>query len=485
MKPPGSQGLAAIDAACRAVRSHEVLWQERPPAYCYSLPGGPPDLGSANGAPAGLPGRIGKAIERLRRGEVSSAELVDDALATVRRLNPALNALSHVEFDSSIVEAQNCDREAGSGRWRGPLHGIPLTVKDVIDVAGMPTRAGSAAFERVPIADADSVNLLRKAGAVIIGKATTHEFALGVTSPQSRNPFDQTRIPGGSSGGSAIAVATGMGLASLGTDTRASIRVPAALCGTVGFKPTFGSIPTRGIVPLSWTMDHISPMAATVADAALLFDVLAPGRHLAGHAGSAVKGMRIGIPGSTFEGTEPQIAALVEETLASFDQLGIRRSCASRPDAADLELANAAGMLISRCEAAAYHRNLGLDRSLYWDEVADQLAAAGTVVAMDYIDAQRIRAELAHRMTGAFETCDVLAMPTVPVVAPAVEDFSRYLLTLSRNAIPWSLTGLPAVSVPCGTVDGLPVGLQLVAAPWREDLLVALGSALESLLASE
>ena len=160
-------------------------------------------------------------------------------------------------------------RRPPTGRWRGPLHGIPVTVKDIIDVAGVPTRCGSAAYHDVPEVDAVGVARLRAAGAIVLAKVSTHEFALGVTTPQSRNPHDQTRIPGGSSGGSAIAVSTGMGLASLGTDTRASIRVPAALSGVVGFKPTYGSVPTGGVVPLSWTMDHVAPITSSVADAAL------------------------------------------------------------------------------------------------------------------------------------------------------------------------------------------------------------------------
>src|SRR5947208_7862884 len=173
----------------------------------------------------------------------------------------------HLMAESDRREAAVRDDEAASVAFRGPLHGIPVTVKDVIDVSGAPTRAGSAAFHRRAAVDATGVARLRAAGAIVLAKVATHEFALGVTTPQSRNPHDPTRIPGGSSGGSAIAVATGMGLASLGTDTRASIRVPAALSGVVGFKATYGTVPTDGLVPLSWTMDHVAPMAVTVGDA--------------------------------------------------------------------------------------------------------------------------------------------------------------------------------------------------------------------------
>jgi aspartyl-tRNA(Asn)/glutamyl-tRNA(Gln) amidotransferase subunit A len=311
---------------------------------------------------------------------------------------------------------------------------------------------------------------------------TTHEFALGVTSPQSRNPHDPTRIPGGSSGGSAIAVSTGMGLASIGTDTRASIRVPAALSGVVGLKPTFGSVPTTGVVPLSWTMDHVASMARTVEDAVLLLDALrAPDSPAsAPWAGSDVRGLRVGIPASTFTGAEHGVVAQVEAALTRLSDLGCEVTPSGRPSLEDLESANAAGLIISRCEAASFHRALGADRSLYWEEVADQLDAAAEVLAMDYIDAQRLRAELAGALLAVFDHVDVLAMPTAPVVAPPVEDFADHLTLLSRNAIPWSLVGFPAISVPCGSSGSLPVGLQLVAPPWREDLLVALGSAVDA-----
>lgn len=427
-----------------------------------------------------MPGSITAAAADLRSGRVTSLDLVEDSLGAVEKFDGELNAMAHVMAASARAEAAERDAEAAAGAWRGPLHGIPLTVKDVIDVAGAPTRAGSAAYEDLPTTDAASVARARAAGAVILGKVTTHEFALGVTSPQSRNPHDPARIPGGSSGGSAIAVSTGMGLGSIGTDTRASIRVPAALSGVVGFKATFGSVLTTGVVPLSWTMDHVAPMASTVEDAAVLLDALmVPGRQpLAPWAGAAVDGLRVGVPASTLAGAESLVEEQVHAALARLGEMGCIVSRSDRPSAGDLDAANAAGLVISRCEAAAFHRSLGADRSLYWDEVADQLEAAAGVPAIDYIDAQRLRAQLAQALLALFDDVDVLAMPTVPVVAPLVGDFARHLLLLSRNAIPWSLVGFPAVSVPCGRPGTLPVGLQLVARPWREDLLVALGSAL-------
>jgi aspartyl-tRNA(Asn)/glutamyl-tRNA(Gln) amidotransferase subunit A len=460
-----------------------------PPARRPAFDVPPPVVVPARGAhiapgPLGAiaPGPLAAAAADLRAGRVTSVQLVDDALLAVEKHDGELRAVVHLMAESALAEAAALDAEAAAGRWRGPLHGIPLTVKDVIDVAGVPTRAGSAAYDDVPVADAASVARLRAAGAVILAKVSTHEFALGVTTPQSRNPHDPTRIPGGSSGGSAIAVSVGMGLGSLGTDTRASIRVPAALSGVVGLKPTYGTIPTAGVVPLSWTMDHVAPMAATVGDAALMLDALRPDlAPVAGWAGADIAGLRVGVPEATFLGAEPGVLASVEAAIAALARLGCRIGPAHRPTGADLDAANAAGLLVSRCEAAAFHRGRQTDRSRCWDEVADQLDAALGVTAVDYLDAQRIRAELAERLLAVFDDHDVLVLPTVPIVAPPVADFARHLLLLSRNAIPWSFTGFPALSVPCGWSGGLPVGLQVVAPPGREDLLVAAGAAVERL----
>jgi aspartyl-tRNA(Asn)/glutamyl-tRNA(Gln) amidotransferase subunit A len=418
----------------------------------------------------------------LRAGVVSSRQLVEDSLLAVEKHDSELMAVVHLMDVAALADAAACDAEAAAGQWRGPLHGIPVTVKDIIDVAGVPTGCGSAAYYDVPVVDAAGVARLRAAGAIVLAKVSTHEFALGVTNPQSRNPHDQSRIPGGSSGGSAIAVSTGMGLASLGTDTRASIRVPAALSGVVGFKPTYGSVPTAGVVPLSWTMDHVTPITSSVADAALLVDVLTQRRtadRLVDRVGMSVAGLRVGVPEAAFAGAEPGVEACVRRMIDALGELGCQVVSAARPTAGDLEEANAAGMIISRCEAATFHRRLGLDRSLYWDEVADQLDAAEELTAVSYLNAQTLRAELADRFLSLFGDVDVLAMPTVPTVAPRLSDFARHLMLLSRNAIPWSLTGFPALSVPCGWSEGLPVGLQLVAAPWREDLIVAVGCAVE------
>ena len=481
MRPTGSIAREAVAAALANIATYTADRAARRPAFDVPPPptsGRPP---AACVPPRAAPGPIGAAAADLRAGRVTSLQLVEEALLAVEKYDADLHAVVHLMAGSARAEAEALDADAAAGTWRGPLHGIPLTVKDVIDVGGAPTRAGSVAYDDMPTDDAASVALLRAAGAVILAKVSTHEFALGVTTPQSRNPHDPSRIPGGSSGGSAIAVSTGMGLGSLGTDTRASIRVPAALCGVVGLKGTYGTVPTAGVVPLSWTMDHVAPIAATVADAAIMLDALRP--HMAAvapWAGCDVAGLRVGVPDAAFDGAEPGVTARVMAGVAALRALGCEIGAARRPDSADLEAANSAGLVVSRCEAAAFHRSLGADRAVYWDEVADQLDAAEGVAAVDYIDAQRMRAELAEGLLAVFADHDVLVMPTAPIVAPPAADFARHLLVLSRNAIPWSFTGFPAMSVPCGFSDGLPVGLQLVVPPGREDLLVAAGSALES-----
>jgi aspartyl-tRNA(Asn)/glutamyl-tRNA(Gln) amidotransferase subunit A len=270
-----------------------------------------------------------------------------------------------------------------------------------------------------------------------------------------------------------------MGLASLGTDTRASIRVPAALSGVVGLKPTYGRVPVDGVVTLSWTMDHVAPMAATVGDAALVAEVLLGHGGLVDACTDPLDGLTIGVAEAAFADADGAVADLVHAALAHLARAGARIVETPHPSARDLARSNAAGMVISRCEATTFHTGLGLDRSLYWDEVAEQLDAADDVRATEYLNAQRVRSQLITDLTAAFDEVDLLAMPTSPVVAPPRDQFAEFLMLLARNAIPWSLVGFPAISVPAGTVGGLPVGLQLVAPPDREDLLVSVARAVE------
>lgn len=385
---------------------------------------------------------------------------LSDALAAVDRLDAELRVFT-------VVDRQ----PAGNG----PL----ASVKDVIHVAGMPTLAGSDGYRCDPVADAAAVDRLRRAGYRILGKTETHELALGVTTPQSRNPHDPKRLAGGSSGGAAISVVTGMAAVALGTDTRASIRVPAALCGAVGFKPTYGTVPVDGVVTLSWTMDHVAPMAATVGDVAQVLEVLGAGP--VGDAWDApVRGARVGVAEAAFEGCEPVVAAACHRALAALADQGVVLVPAPALGAAELTLANQAGLVVSRVEAAAFHAGRGTSLAMLDPETAGQLAGALQVSGVAYLQAQRARAALAGRLMAEADRLgiDAWALPTSPVVAPPVAEAARYLTVLSRNAIPWSLTGFPAVSVPVPSA-GLPVGLQLAAPPGEDATLVALGAAVE------
>ena len=500
---PLHDSIAAAEFASARARLREMRLQDRrrPLPLTYQPPGGrhggePVDDPSAEPTPetAGAGGPIGRSLHDLADGSLSVKHLVDESLEAIARRDPELNAIAYLLADEAMAEAERLDGELRDGRPRRPLHGIPITVKDVIDVGGAETRCGSAAYADVPSADAAAVARLRAAGAIVIAKTTTHEFALGVTNPQSRNPHDPSRIPGGSSGGSTIAVATGMGLGSLGTDTRASIRVPAALSGTVGFKPTFGRVPTAGVVSLSWTMDHVAPMATTVADAARLMDVLLGSGSLLARRADAGRTTtrtgtpwRVGVPAAGFTGDDPAVDAVVRRAIDTLAGLGADVVDVDRPSATDFDDANALGLLISRAEAATFHRGIGTDLSMCWAEINDQLSAAQSIPAIDYLAAQRRRGELADRFLSLFDATsddagiDVLALPTASVTAPPVDDFAAYLMLLSRNAIPWSLVGFPAISIPCG-VDGhgLPVGLQLVARPDAEATLVEVGAAYEA-----
>lgn len=472
-KPEGSTAAAAFAEALSLIANHRPTGER--------AADGPdrhdrPTRPAERTAPVVADGPIALAQRRLAERDLSAMELVEQAILAAEKQGAALGAVVELMADQARSDADRLDRLASSSRSDqplGPLHGIPITVKDVIHVAGVATRAGSDGYHVVARRDGTAIARLRAAGAVIVAKVSTHEFALGVTTPQSANPFDHRRIPGGSSGGSAIAVACGIGLASVGTDTRASIRVPAALCGVVGLKGTHGLVPTDGIVPLSWSMDHVASMAATAADAGLVLQVMA-GQPIGREERTD---WVIGVPAAGFEGCEPAIATSVS---AAIDRLGARAIDLERPDRVDFDLANAAGLIVSRCEAAAFHRSLAGDRTTYWQEVGDQLDAADRVRATDYLDAQRIRARLAADLLAVFEHCDVICLPTVGIQPPLREDFARFLTILSRPCVPWSLIGFPALSVPCGTDPaGLPVGLQIVGPPGADARILAVATAVE------
>ncbi len=310
------------------LQSHPILDLETRPAFTYRPIASPPVENFFHGATLERPenetavATVCGMARAIRTGKLSARAPVTSCLEHIAALNPKLRAFVCVLEEQALREADQLDRDVKRGALRGPLHGVPLSIKDVIHVAGVPTSASSRVLSDlvVPEHDACAVERIKAAGAIVIGKTETHEFALGVTTPQSRNPWDETRIPGGSTGGTAIAVATGMAPGGLGTDTRASIRVPAALSGVVGFKPTFGLVPTHGVITLSWSMDHVAPMGATVEDAALLLDVIAgrdardpnsverPAPSYSRHVDGDVTKLRIGVPSAGFEGIDREVS---------------------------------------------------------------------------------------------------------------------------------------------------------------------------------
>jgi aspartyl-tRNA(Asn)/glutamyl-tRNA(Gln) amidotransferase subunit A len=318
---------------------------------------------------------LSEAIRELAAGRVTTRELVEASLAAAAD-TVELGAVVAMNEEAVREEADRLDRERSAGNLRGPLHGIPVTVKDIIDVAGLPTLAGSLAYRDEAPGDGAAVARLRGAGALLLAKVATHEFALGVATPQCHNPHDATRISGGSSGGSAIAVATGVGLASLGTDTRASLRVPAHCCGVVGFKPTFGRVPATGIVPLSWTIDHLGPITRTVEDAARMLNVLADAPFLDCEVPTKAPTFTAGITPAVFDDASPDVAEACESALAQLESLGVRIIEIPGPTIEDLEVSNAIGLLISRGEAGAFHRSQGTDLTKCIPEVRDQLEAS-------------------------------------------------------------------------------------------------------------
>ncbi len=442
--------------------------------------------------------------EAIRAGRRSPVALVEGCLARIRETEPRLHAFIRIEEEPALAEAAAREREARQGQIRGPLHGVPVAVKDLFDMAGLPTTAG-AAIRREDRAEgtATAVRRLQDAGAVIIGKTNLHEFAFGVTSVNPHfgavgNPANPDHIAGGSSGGSGAAVAAGCCVAALGTDTGGSIRIPAALCGIVGLKPTFGRISRHGVVPLAWSFDTVGPMTRTVADAALLLEVLAgpdPDDPLTNRRGGFAAGggargaFRVGRLGGAFfdEKTDPEVGAALERAAELLSRQGGRVG-AARLDA--VEAGQAAQTTILFAEAAAYHQRAYPGRwPEYGPDLRELLGAGATIPATVYVEAQRVQAVVIAQVRRLLEEADVLLCPAVPVPAPRIdqvdpaqtEGWRQVRAPLSRFTRLFNLTGLPAISVPVGrTRAGLPIGAQLAAAPGQEARLLSIAAVLEA-----
>lgn len=463
--------------ARRRLREFRPERSPAPPAFV--APPGPP---GATDAPmpqplaSALTGAVGAAAGR-RSGE----ELLAGALEAVDARNEELGAIIAVDREAAAANAAALDREAEEQGPRSPLHGIPVSFKDIIDVAGLPTTGNSAAYLEAEVEDSWVAARLRALGANPFAKTACHEFALGISTPQACNPFDPSRMPGGSSGGAAIAAATGMSMVAIGTDTRASVRIPACLCGVSGFKPTLGAIPTEGVIPLSWTMDHVGTLAATAADAALV------GLALIGEAEAPKPAaeLAVGVPPTALLGADEFVAAGFESAMATIAEVCTSVEECAGPDIDDLDLANAAGLVISRCEASVFHTSSGTDRSRYWQETQDQLNEADRVLAPELIEAFRVRGEIERRMAALFAQQDILVTPTSPVIAPPLSEYATQLTRLSRQTILWSTIGYPCFCMPIPALESpLPIGIQLIGRPGTDATLAELAIALERAFAA-
>jgi aspartyl-tRNA(Asn)/glutamyl-tRNA(Gln) amidotransferase subunit A len=430
---------------------------------------------------------------RLRAGDVTAVGVTEECLRRIEADNPRLNAFILVMGDEALRRAREADQELATGHDRGPLHGVPVSIKDLLDVRGVPTTAASRVRDgHVADRDAPSIAYLRHAGAVFIGKTNLHEFAFGTTSEDSafgpvRNPHDPTRSPGGSSGGSAASVVTGMALATIGTDTGGSIRIPAAACGLVGLKPSMGEVSIDGVVPLSPTLDHVGPLTASVADASIVYHALLGDARTTPPVPMPINGLRFAVPRRYF------CDLLDDDVRARFEgALDRLRTAGAHVD--DIEIRHAADIAavylhIALGDAAAYHAaTLETVPERYTPPVRMRLEMGRYVMAEDYVRALAGREVLRREVDAALAQHDALVLPTLPIPAPLVgassvrvgataEPVRNMMLRLTQL---FNLTGHPAISIPSGlTSAGLPCGIQLVGCRMQTDALLKVALACE------
>lgn len=435
---------------------------------------------------------ITQAAGLLRAKKLSPVELAQACLARIQKLNPTLNAFITVTDEIALAQARDAEAEIIRGEWRGPLHGIPIALKDLIDTAGVRTTAASALFEnRIPKEDAEVVRRLRRSGAVLIGKTNLHEFAYGASSVIShfgptRNPRNPQYITGGSSGGSAAALAAGMCLGAIGTDTAGSIRLPASFCGVVGLKPSYGLVSARGVIPLAWSYDHVGPLARTAEDAAIMLQAIAgyDAEDIYSREFASVdfvdalrqdsKLFRVGMPREPFYAQmDSEIERIVGSALKTAGEMGDGLSDVAVPLEPDRVAAD--------CESFTFHAaNIREDGELYQPSTLERLLVGESISASKYIKARQRLERMRRAAVTLFQDIDVLVAPTVPVQAPTIAELEADLpnlrkreIVMLRNTRPFNVLGLPTISVPCGTTSGgLPVGLQIAGAPGRDDIVL-------------
>jgi aspartyl-tRNA(Asn)/glutamyl-tRNA(Gln) amidotransferase subunit A len=442
----------------------------------------------------------------LRQKALSPLELTLAYVERIEALDDATNAFITVTPEQALDTARRCESEILRGTYRGPLHGVPVALKDLYDTAGVPTTAGSKIYaDRVPERDATIVARLRAAGAVLVGKTNLHEFAYGVTTDSSfygptRNPWDLRCVAGGSSGGSGAALAARLCVAATGSDTGGSIRIPAALCGVVGLKPSYGRISCHGLLPLSWTLDHSGPMARTVYATAAMLEAMADHDPLdpvsaqmavpsyTAHLRDGVAGLRIGVdPEWALSGIHAEVRSAFREALEVLRGLGAELVEASVPG---IDEAMEAALIILMAEATSVHEEFLRTRpDDYQPDVRARLGRGFGVRGLDYARARR-SGDLVRRDLGAlFERIDLLATPMCAIPAPRLAQQEAAIDTgdvtvmdaLTRYTRVFNLTGLPAVSIPCGfSSDALPIGLQLVGRAWDEATVLRAAYAYEA-----
>jgi aspartyl-tRNA(Asn)/glutamyl-tRNA(Gln) amidotransferase subunit A len=441
------------------------------------------------------------AAEEISAGRLSPVELTESVLGRTEATEGALGAYAHVTPELARKAAAHAEQEIAAGRHRGPLHGIPLGVKDLYDTAGVPSTSSSKVRAgRVPDTDSVAVEKLLAAGMVMVGKTHTHEFAFGGITPTTRNPWDTGRIPGGSSGGSGAAVASGTCMVGMGSDTAGSIRIPAALCGTVGLKPTYGRASRRGVASLSWSLDHVGPLTRNVPDCALVLNAIAgydrldpatvdvPVPDYTDGLDDGIAGLRVGVPTNYFfEHVHPDVERSVRAAITVLEGLGAELREVTVPYA---DQVLAAEWAIIMPEASSYHqRTLREVPDLYLEGTRVSLEAGELVLATDYIKALRLRTLMQQGWAVMFDDIDVLVTPGMPFAAPEVgatgttwSDGVTEPITpaLIRLTSPGNLTGQPVLSLPVGFDGaGLPLGMQVTGRPFDEATVLRVGMAYE------
>jgi aspartyl-tRNA(Asn)/glutamyl-tRNA(Gln) amidotransferase subunit A len=435
---------------------------------------------------------LAAASRAVQKKEVSPVELTRASLERIERLNPKLNAFITVTGDMALEDARRAEAEIARGEWKGPLHGIPLAVKDLIETAGVKTTAASAVLQdNVPAADAEVIRRLKSAGAILLGKLNLHEFAYGGSGVighfgPARNPWNTAHVTGGSSSGSAAAVAACLCYGAIGTDTAGSIRLPAACCGITGLKPTYGLVSMRGVIPLSWSLDHVGPMARTAADAALILQAIAaydpqdiycqkfPPVYYPSAIEETTTALRLGVARDFWSNVDEEIKLAVDAAVGAIGKItaGVQQ----------VELSTHADRTLVRCEPYAYHQKyLPQQENDYNPETLKRIRSGADVTAVQYIQAYRDLLQQRRQIMRLFEDVDLVLTPTTPTLAPSVAELQatpdqlrNKELVMLRNTRPFNVYGLPSISLSCGfSKSGLPIGLQISGAPGAEGAVLA------------